>query len=161
MSDQLRIRRAVPGDEGVVLHFIKELAVYEELLHEVRASEADIALQLFGPSPKATAEIAEWEGKAVGFALWFYNFSTFAGKPGIYLEDLYVDPAQRGLGIGKALLRHLARLAIEQDCGMVQWWVLNWNKPPIAFYKSIGAKPKDEWTVYRLSGDEMKALAAS
>ena len=161
MDNRLRIRRAISGDAALVLKFIRDLAVYEELLHEVRASEADIAAQLFGPTPKAFAEIAEWEGRPVGFALWFFNFSTFAGRPGIYLEDLFVDPGLRGKGIGKALLAHLARLALTEDCCMVQWWVLNWNKPSIAFYEGIGAKPKDEWTVYRLSGEAMEALARS
>ena len=161
MTGSLTIRRAIAGDEALVLHFIRELAVYEELLEHVVASEADIAAQLFVDHPRAFCAIAEWQGRAVGFALWFYNFSTFAGRPGIYLEDLFVDPSQRGRGIGKSLLKHLAQLAVAEKCCMVQWWVLNWNKPSIAFYEQLGAKAKDEWTVYRLAGEEMKALAAT
>ena len=161
MNGPLTIRRAVAADAGLVLAFIRALAVYEKQLDQVRASEADIASSLFGPNPRAYAEIAEWDGRPVGFAVWFYNYSTFAGRPGIYLEDLFVEPDLRGKGIGKAMLAHLAGLAVAEGLCMVQWWVLNWNTPSIGFYDSIGAKPKDEWTVYRLSGEAMEALALS
>ena len=157
----LTLRSAVAGDEDLVFYFITALAEYEKQRHEVKSSAADIAKHLFADKPRAYAEIAEWDGKPVGFALWFYNFSTFAGRPGLYLEDLFVEPDARGKGIGKALLARLAARAVAEDCCMVQWWVLNWNTPSIDFYKSIGAAPKDEWTVYRLSGAAMKAMAAS
>ncbi len=157
----LAIRAAAPGDEALILRFIRELADYEKLLHEVKADEAMLTAWLFGPSPRASCDIAEWDGRPVGFALWFYNFSTFAGRPGIYLEDLYVEPQARGRGAGKALLAHLAKRAVAEGCCMVQWWVLNWNAPSIEFYRSLGAVPKDEWTVYRLHGEALERLADS
>lgn len=155
----LNIRPAVSGDAGLVLRFIKALADYEHLSHEVVASEAELDEALFGANPRAFCDIAEWDGKAAGFALWFYNFSTFHGRHGIYLEDLYVDPEWRGQGIGKALLVHLARRCIDEKLTRLQWWVLDWNKPSIDFYRSIGAVGMDEWTVFRVSGAELRSLA--
>ncbi|WMT89910.1 GNAT family N-acetyltransferase [Pelagibacterium sp. H642] len=155
----LIIRRAEPGDAGLVLEFIIKLAEYEKLNDEVSATEADIEKHLFGPEPKVFCEIAEHEGKPVGFALWFYTFSTFQGRHGIWLEDLYVEPGVRGNGIGKALLRHLARRCRNEGLGRLSWWVLNWNEPAIKFYKAQGAVMHDEWTVCRVSGPELEALA--
>lgn len=157
----LHIRPATPADTPLILQFIRELAEYEKLLHEVVATEDILQQTLFGDQAKAYVAIAEWDGEPVGFALYFYNFSTFLGKPGIYLEDLYVRPELRGKGIGKALLAYLAHKALEKGCGRLEWWVLDWNKPSIAFYKSIGAEAMDEWTVYRLSGEALDALADS
>jgi diamine N-acetyltransferase len=153
------IRQAEPGEEALVLAFIRKLADYEKLLHDVTASEDDIREALFGASPRCHCELAFWEGEPAGFALWFYNFSTFAGKAGIYLEDLYVEPHLRGRGIGKALLKHLAKRCVAEGLPRLQWWVLDWNEPSIAAYKAMGAKPMDEWTVYRVSGAELSALA--
>lgn len=153
------IRPAVPGDEALIVYFIRALAEYEKQLDLVRTTEANLTKHLFGPTPRAWCDIAEWDGAPAGFAFWFYNFSTFPSRPGIYLEDLFVEPALRGKGIGKALLANLAKRAVEEDLCMVQWWVLNWNEPSISFYKSIGAVPKDEWTVFRLAGEPLKALA--
>ncbi|MFN4143835.1 N-acetyltransferase family protein [Aestuariivirga sp.] len=155
----LEIRAARPGEEGLVLGFIRKLAQYEKLLHEVTASEADIHAGLFAPEPRCRCELAFWNGEPGGFALWFYNFSTFAGKAGIYLEDLFVEPHLRGRGIGKALLKTLARRCVAEGLPRLQWWVLDWNEPSIAAYRSMGAKPMDEWTVYRVSGAELEALA--
>lgn len=155
----LEIRQAEPGEEALVLAFIRKLADYEKLLHDVTASEDDIREALFGASPRCHCELAFWEGEPAGFALWFYNFSTFAGKAGIYLEDLYVEPHLRGRGIGKALLKHLAKRCVAEGLPRLQWWVLDWNEPSIAAYKAMGAKPMDEWTVYRVSGAELSALA--
>lgn len=155
----LTIRPAVPADAGLVLAFIRELADYEKLLHEVTASEADIARDLFGDNPRAFCDIAQWNGEPVGFALWFYNYSTFQGRHGIYLEDLFVRPQARGRGIGKALLAHLARRCRDEALGRLQWWVLDWNEPSIAFYRSLGAVPMDEWTVFRVEGEALAKLA--
>ncbi|WP_395660041.1 GNAT family N-acetyltransferase [Aestuariivirga sp.] len=155
----LEIRQAEPGEEAQVLAFIRKLADYEKLLHDVTASEDDIREALFGASPRCHCELAFWAGEPAGFALWFYNFSTFAGKAGIYLEDLYVEPHLRGRGIGKALLKHLAKRCVAEGLPRLQWWVLDWNEPSIAAYKAMGAKPMDEWTVYRVSGAELSALA--
>lgn len=156
----LVIRPARPGDESLVFGFVRKLAAYEKLLHEVTASEDDMAEALFGATPRCHCELAYWEGVPAGFALWFYNFSTFAGKAGIYLEDLFVEPELRGRGIGKALLKHLARRCVAEGLPRLQWWVLDWNAPSIAAYKTMGAKPMDEWTVYRVSGPELAALAS-
>ena len=155
----LEIRQARPGEETLVLHFIRKLAEYEKLLHEVEATEADMREALFGNTPRCFCDLAFWNGQPAGFALWFYNFSTFAGKAGLYLEDLFVEPEHRGKGIGKALLRHLARRCVAEGLPRLQWWVLDWNEPSIAVYKSLGAKPMDEWTVYRVSGAELEELA--
>lgn len=158
-NSSLVIRPAVEGDSAVIVQFIEELAEYEQLRHQCQATPEAIRQHLFGSAPKAEAILAEWEGKPVGFALFFHNFSTFLAKPGIYLEDLYVQPNMRGRGIGKALLVHLTQLARERDCGRLEWSVLDWNAPSIAFYRSLGARPMDEWTVHRLEGEALKALA--
>ena len=138
---------------------VRELAEYEKLLHEVRATEADIAEALFGEDPRLFCDIAEWNGEVAGFAAWFVNFSTFAGRHGIYLEDLYVRPSHRGRGLGKALLVYLAKECVDNGWSRLQWAVLDWNAPSIAFYKSIGAQLKDEWTICRVSGDALPTLA--
>ncbi|MEO1135216.1 MAG: GNAT family N-acetyltransferase [Pseudomonadota bacterium] len=156
----LSIRQAAPGDEPTILGFINDLASYEKLAHEVTAKPSDLTKTLFGEAPKAFALIAEWEGEAIGFALYFFNYSTFLGKHGLYLEDLFVQPGHRGRGAGKALLAALAKIAVDNDCGRMEWWVLDWNAPSIAFYKSLGAQPMDEWTVYRLTGNQLSSLAA-
>lgn len=153
------IREAKPGDESLILSFVKELAEYEKLAHEVTASEKELTDTLFAHEPKVFALIAERNGAPVGFALYFFNYSTFLGKHGLYLEDLYVRETERGRGVGQALLARLAAIAIEQDCGRMEWSVLDWNKPAIAFYTSIGARPMDEWTVYRLTGAALETLA--
>ena len=139
--------------------FIKKLADYEKLSHEVVATEDSLQAVLFGERRYAETVIAYEHNEPVGFALFFHNFSTFVGKPGIYLEDLFVDPEHRGKGYGKALLAHLAKLAQERNCGRLEWAVLNWNKPSIEFYESLGAKPMNEWTVYRLTGEALENLA--
>lgn len=158
-APRLRIEPARPTDAPLIVALVRELAEYERLLHEVRIAPADLERDLFGPRPYAEAIIA-WEGdEAVGFALWFHNYSTFAGRPGLYLEDLYVRPAFRGRGHGEALLRHLARLALERGCARFEWAVLDWNKPAIAFYRKLGAIPMDDWTVHRVTGDALRALA--
>ena len=147
----IHLRPAVVEDAPVILGFIRELAAYEKLSEWCVATEEDLAKHLFGAYPKAEAILAEWDGRPVGFALFFYNFSTFLAKPGIYLEDLYIQPEMRGKGIGKALLMHLVRLAKLRDCGRVEWSVLDWNAPSIEFYKSVGAVAQDDWTIYRLT----------
>ncbi|HEY8380670.1 MAG TPA: GNAT family N-acetyltransferase [Microvirga sp.] len=154
----LTIRPAAPADAGLVLSFIRELAAYERLAHEVVATERDMAEALFGPSPRVFADIAEWNGEPAGFALWFYNFSTFRGRHGLYLEDLFVRPAFRGHGIGKGLLQHLARRCMDEGLARLEWWVLDWNEPALAFYRSIGAVPMDEWTVQRVTGEALERL---
>ena len=155
----LIIRRARPGEAGLVLSFIRELAEYEKLLHEVEASEADIAEALFADHPRLFCEIAQWNGEVAGFAVWFVNFSTFSGRSGIYLEDLFVRPALRGNGIGKALLAHLAKLCVQNRWSRLQWSVLDWNTPSIEFYQSLGAVLMDDWTVCRVGGPALTALA--
>lgn len=154
------IRSAVPADAALIVHFIAALAEYEKLAHEARASEADIARDLFGPEPKVFCEIAEHHGKPVGFALWFYTYSTFQGRHGIWLEDLFVDPAARGLGIGKALLVNLAQRCVREGLGRFEWWVLDWNTPSIDFYRSQGGVLQDEWTKVRVDGDALRRLGA-
>jgi GNAT superfamily N-acetyltransferase len=153
------IRPATPADAPTIARLIRELAEYERLAHAVDFDPADLREHLFGAKKYAEVLLAEEGGAVVGFALFFHNYSTFHGKPGIYLEDLFVEPAHRGKGHGKALLRALARLAVERDCARVEWSVLNWNEPSIEFYKALGAKPMNEWTVYRLTGDALKKLA--
>ena len=157
----LHLRRARSDEAGLVLSLVRELAEYEKLSHEVEATEADIAAALFGENPILFCEIAEWDGEPAGFAVWFLNFSTFAGRPGIYLEDLFVRPAQRGKGIGKALLAHLAGECIANGWSRLQWSVLDWNTPSIDFYNSLGAQAQDEWTVFRLSSPALQEVAAS
>jgi GNAT superfamily N-acetyltransferase len=153
------LRPATPADVPLILGFIRELAAYEKLDDQVLATESLLAEQLFGPRPAAEVVIAEVDGLAVGFALFFHNFSTFLGRRGLYLEDLFVLPAYRGRGIGRRLLSYLARIAIERRCGRMEWWVLDWNETAIRFYRSIGARPMDDWTVYRLDGDALARLA--
>ncbi|HTA98981.1 MAG TPA: GNAT family N-acetyltransferase [Bradyrhizobium sp.] len=155
----LHVRRARSDEAELVLSLVRELAEYEKLSHEVEATEADIAAALFGENPVLFCEIAEWAGEPAGFAVWFLNYSTFAGRPGIYLEDLFVRPAQRGKGIGKALLTHLAKRCIANGWSRLQWSVLDWNTPSIDFYKSLGAVLMDEWTICKVSGPALIALA--
>lgn len=155
----LSIRPATADDLPLIFRLICDLAEYERLRDEVRADEEILGRYLFGPSPKAEVIIGEIGGIARGFALFFHNFSTFEGRPGIYLEDLFVEPDARSSGLGKALLAELARLAIARNCARLEWAVLDWNEPAIAFYRSLGAKPMDEWTVNRVDGEALRALA--
>ncbi|GAB6108178.1 N-acetyltransferase family protein [Fusibacter bizertensis] len=152
------IRFAVKADVPLILNYIKELADYEQLLHEVVATEAILEASLF-EKKQAEVIIAEFMGEPVGFALFFHNFSTFLGKANLYLEDLYVTPAMRGKGFGKIMLAYLGKIAVERGCGRLDWWCLDWNKTSIAFYKEMGAVPMDEWTVYRVEGAQLIALA--
>lgn len=156
----LSIRNAKMGDGPLILQFIRDLAVYEKLSDKVVADVGAIDRALFCEKPKAFALIAEWNGAPCGFALYFFNFSTFVGKHGVYLEDLFVPEAHRGNGIGKALLIRLAQIAKENNCGRLEWSVLDWNAPAIRFYKSLGAVPMDEWTIFRLAGDALADLAS-
>ena len=156
----LSIRSATPADISLIGQFIRDLAEYEKLAHEVRFDEAVMAHKLFGPRPYAEVLIGEIDRTPQGFALFFHNFSTFEGRPGIYLEDLFVRPDARGSGLGKALLGKLAALAVERDCARLEWSVLDWNTPAIDFYKALGARPMDEWPVYRVDGDALTDLAA-
>lgn len=153
-----KIRFAEEKDTKLILDFIRELADYEKLLNEVVATEEVLHNSLF---VKKSAEviIGEYNGDPVGFALFFHNFSTFLGKPGIYLEDLYIRPEVRGLGLGKIILSFLGKLALERDCGRLEWWCLDWNEKSIDFYKQMGANPMDEWTVYRVDGKNLSNLA--
>jgi diamine N-acetyltransferase len=155
----LTIRAARPGDEGLVLYFIRALAEYEKLLDQVAATESDLTNTLFCAHPRVFCDLAEWNGQPAGFALWFYNYSTFLAQSGIYLEDLFVEPDLRGKGIGKALLVHLAQRAVREGCGRLQWWVLDWNESSINFYRALGAEPMEEWTVFRVAGDALTRLA--
>jgi diamine N-acetyltransferase len=155
----LVIRRARPGEAGLVLSFIRELAAYEKLSHEVEATEAMIDEALFAENPRLYCAITEWDDEAVGFAVWFANFSTFSGRHGIYLEDLYVRPSHRGKGIGKALLTYLAKECVDNGWSRMQWAVLDWNAPSIAFYKSLGAVMMDDWTLCRVAGPALARLA--
>ncbi len=158
MSDII-IRTAQADDIDTIQAFILALADYERLAHEVKADRETLARYLFGERPMAEVLIAEADGAAVGFALFFHNFSTFEGRPGLYLEDLFVLPEARGLGAGKALLSRLAALAIERDCARLEWSVLDWNEPSIAFYRALGTRPMDEWTVQRVDGQALVRLA--
>lgn len=155
----LHIRAATPEDIPLIRQFILALAEYERLAQEAVVTEEQLQNTLFGPRPYAEVLIAEWSAEPAGFALFFHNYSTFLGKPGIYLEDLFVKPEFRSKGIGKALLRELARLAVERECGRLEWWVLDWNEPSIGFYKSLGAVPMDDWTVFRITGGALAKLA--
>jgi GNAT superfamily N-acetyltransferase len=157
----LRLEPATERDVPLVLAFINDLAAYERLAHEVAATEDDLRASLFGPDRVANAVIAYAGGEPAGFAVYFFSFSTFLGKPGLYLEDLFVKPAWRGRGIGRALLAHLARIAVERRCGRMEWAVLDWNTQALGVYRAIGARPMDEWTVQRLSGPALAALAAT
>lgn len=159
-TDGFDFRPAAEADVPLLLDFIRELAEYEKLAHEVVASEDSLLRNLFGDGWRgAEAVIAEADGEPAGFALFFHNFSTFLGRPGIYLEDLYVRPEYRGAGVGRGLLAHLARLAVERGCGRLEWWVLDCNDPAIGFYRSLGAVSMDDWTVYRVAGEALERLA--
>ena len=151
-------RSGTAEDVPLILRFIRALAEYEKLPHEVVATEDDLRRTLFGERSYAEVVFATLGGIEVGFALYFHNYSTFLGKPGLYLEDLFVLPEYRGHGLGKGLLRHLAALALERGCGRFEWWVLDWNAPAIEFYRRQGAVPMDEWTVFRVAGDALHAL---
>lgn len=155
----LHIRPAQPEDAGQILTFITELAEYERARHEVIASVEDIQRSLFSPDSTAKGLICERDGQAIGYAVYFFSYSTWLGKNGIYLEDLYVTPQSRGTGAGKLLLRHLAQVACANDCGRLEWSVLDWNQPAIDFYLSIGAQPQDEWVRYRMEGDTLRTFA--
>jgi GNAT superfamily N-acetyltransferase len=157
-KENIILRPAEENDTGILLDFIKKLASYEKKTDEVIATESDLECVLFRMKI-AEAIIAELDGEAAGFAIFFYNFSTFIGKPGIYIEDLFVNPEVRGKGIGKALLSYIARLAIKRKCCRLEWSVLHWNEPSINFYKKLGAEPKDEWVGYKLSGKSLKKIA--
>ncbi len=158
MNSDLTFRFAVPGDTALILSFIKKLAEYENMLELVTADEALLDEWIF-KKQKAEVFFAVADGKEIGFALFFHNFSTFLGKAGIYLEDLFVLPEYRGKGYGKAILKKLAQIAVERGCGRLEWWCLDWNQPSIDFYTSLGAEPMSDWTVYRLSGETMEKLA--
>ena len=153
------IREATEADLGVIEELIRALADYERLSHEVTMDSDALRRWLFGIRPYAEVLIGEEDGFAVGFALFFHNFSTFLGRPGIYLEDLFVRPEHRSKGHGRALLQRLAELAVERDCGRLEWAVLDWNEPAIGFYRKLGARPNDDWTVFRLAGDALRDLA--
>jgi GNAT superfamily N-acetyltransferase len=155
----LHIRPAVSDDVPLILELIRALAEYEKLAHVCIATEEQLERTLFGPRPYAEAVVAEWDGEPAGFALFFHNYSTFLAQPGIYLEDLFVKPEYRGRGIGKALLVRLARIAEARDCGRIEWSVLNWNEPSIGFYKSLGAAPLEDWTVFRMTGEGLRKMA--
>lgn len=153
------LRPATRADVPDILRLIRALAEYEKLAHEVVATEAALADSLFGPRPAAEVLLAEEGGRAIGFALFFQNYSTFLAKPGIYLEDLFVEPASRGHGVGKALLKAVAKIAVERRCGRFEWAVLDWNAPAIGFYQSLGAQPLADWTVMRVTGEALARLA--
>ncbi|WP_061237333.1 GNAT family N-acetyltransferase [Ectopseudomonas composti] len=157
----LTIRPATPDDAELILRLITELAIYEKAEHEVKTDAAGIRDSLFAEDSSAHGLICERDGQAIGYAVYFFNYSTWLGKHGLYLEDLYVSPEARGLGAGKALLRHLAQLAVARGCGRFEWSVLDWNTPAIEFYESFGARPQSEWTTYRLTGQALLDFAAS
>lgn len=158
VAEQILIARAEESHIPLILSFIRKLAEYERLSRKVVADEEQLRKSLFGPHPAAEVAIANWGAEPAGFAVYFHNFSTFAGRAGIYLEDLFVEPQFRGRGIGKALLVYLARLAEERGCARIDWAVLDWNEPAKRFYRSLGAEPMEDWTIYRLSGAELKNL---
>jgi GNAT superfamily N-acetyltransferase len=160
MASGLRLRDAGREDLHLVLRFIQALADYERLSHEVTADAATLARFLFEELRRAEALIAEWDGEPVGFAVWYYSFSTFLGRPSLYVEDVFVNPEARGRGIGKAIFAHLAARALAQGCGRMEWSVLDWNAPSIAFYRSLGARPREGWTLQQLTGEALSALAA-
>ncbi|HMQ55014.1 MAG TPA: GNAT family N-acetyltransferase [Anaerolineae bacterium] len=154
------LRFAIETDVPLILYFIKELATYEKLAHRVLATEEILHETLFGPRQVAEVVIADYQAEPVGFMVFFHNFSTFVGRPGLYLEDLYVKPERRGLGLARAMLAYLAKLAVERGCGRLEWWVLDWNEPAIRFYRKLGAVSMDEWTVFRVHGPSLDLLAA-
>jgi GNAT superfamily N-acetyltransferase len=153
------LRFARTEDVGLILDFIKALAAYEKLSHEVVADENRLRRTLFGDHPSAEVIIAELGGEPAGFALFFHNYSTFLARPGLYLEDLFVRPELRGRGVGRRLLSHLAEIAVERGCGRLEWWVLDWNEPAIRFYTKLGARSMDDWTVFRVDGDALERMA--
>jgi len=155
----ITLRPAVPADAALIHHFITELAVYERAEREVVASVADIELTLFGPDAVAHAVVCCIDEEPAGYAVYFFSYSTWLGKPGLYLEDLYVSPARRGSGAGKALLKHLAQVACQRGCGRFEWSVLDWNEPAIRFYEALGAAPQSEWVRYRMAGEPLARLA--
>jgi len=155
----ITIRAAQPADSAIVFSLIRELAEYERLLHEVEATEQDIAAALFSPQPRLFCDLAEWKGETVGFAVWFLIFSTFTGRYGLYLEDIFVRPSFRGRGIGKTLMRHLAKRCVDQKFTRFEWSVLDWNRPSIDFYRSIGANVLEEWRICRMTGEALERLA--
>jgi GNAT superfamily N-acetyltransferase len=159
VTEGLRLRDATREDLPLVLGFIRALAEYERLADEVRADEATLATFLFGEPRRAEALIAHRDGEPVGFAVWYFSFSTFLGRPSLYIEDVFVNPDQRGRGVGKAIFAHLAARAVSQGCGRMEWSVLDWNAPSIAFYRSLGAKPREGWTLQQLTGEPLAALA--
>lgn len=161
MNDGIAIREATPADLPLVVRFVRELAEYERLAHEVKAGEAELGAALFGPTPRVFALVLEADGQPAGVAIWFYNFSTFLGRHGIYVEDVYVAPEYRGRGLGRKVFRHLAARAVAEGLGRLEWWVLDWNQPALDFYRSIGAEPMTEWTVQRVTGDALRRLAAN
>ena len=152
----MQIRNATPEDVPEIARLIRALADYEKLSDEVLATEEQLRQSLFGPRPAAETVLAWLDGRAIGLAVFFSNYSTFRGRAGLYLEDLFVEPAQRGRGYGKALLRHVARLAVERGCERMEWSVLDWNTPAIEFYRGLGARPLEDWTIYRLQGESLK-----
>ena len=158
-GDMLTIRKATPDDIPLILEFIRELAEYERAPAEAVATPDDLRRDGFSGEPRFFVEIAEWDGEPAGFALWFFNYSTWQGKPGLYLEDLFVRPRFRKKGIGKALLVHLARVAVEKGCGRYQWQVLDWNTPAVEFYESLGARVMKEWLTMRVTGEALEKLA--
>ena len=160
-STDLRLVPATPADVPHILRFIVELAEYEKLAHEVVGTERDLHRELFGPEPVARVVMAYSGDTPVGYALYFFNFSTFLVRPGLYLEDLYVTPSRRGQGVGRALLAHLAKIAVDRGCGRMEWSVLDWNESALKVYRAIGAVPMGDWTVQRLTGAPLEALAAS
>ncbi len=155
------LRSAVESDIPTIFRFIQALAEYERLSHEVSATEAALGATLFGSTPRAEVVLAEVDGTPVGFALFFHNYSTFLAKPGLYLEDLFVLPEYRGRGFGKALLVHLAELAVQRSCGRFEWSVLDWNEPSILFYKSLGAVPMADWSIFRVTGEALEKLGGA
>ena len=159
MSTLKNIRPATEQDIDLILHFVRELAIYEKAEDEAKATPEHVRRTLFCEHPAVFGLICEVDGKAVGFAVYFFNYSTWQGRHGLYLEDLYVSPDSRGQGAGKAMLAHLARIAVERDCGRFEWSVLDWNAPSIAFYDSLGAEPQNEWIRYRLTGQALHDLA--
>lgn len=155
------IRKAKPEDSPIILDFIRDLARYEKAEHEVHATAATIKDSIFGSESATRALICEKDGEPIGYAVYFFNYSTWLGKHGLYLEDLYVNPNERGLGAGKKLLKHLAKIAVDKGCGRFEWSVLDWNQPAIDFYESFGAKPQNEWIGYRLSGQKLLDFAGN
>ncbi|GAB3284340.1 GNAT family N-acetyltransferase [Parahaliea aestuarii] len=158
---RINIRPATPQDVGLIRHFVRELAEYEKALEEAKASEQDFHQALFSDNPKVWSVICEIDSEPAGFALYFFNYSTWTGKHGLFLEDLYVSPEYRGSGAGKALLKHLAQIAVQSDCRRFEWNVLDWNQSAIDFYESFGARPQSEWVGYRLTGQALRDFASS